>query len=90
VFYQTDRDTCRNSGTLFKLKELNTIDREEGKNKKLQEGYIDMCVPASGREDNGVKQGHCSQKFMGSVFHYQRVTMSRQSIQYSNFFFSFP
>jgi hypothetical protein len=71
VFYQTDRDTWRNSGTLFKLKELNTIDRKKSKNKKLQEGYIDMCVRASGREDNGAKQGQCSQKFMASVFHYQ-------------------
>lgn len=44
MFYQTDRDTWRNYGTLSKLKELNTIDREEGKDKKRQEGYIYMCV----------------------------------------------
>lgn len=71
MLYQTDRDTWRTSGTLSKLKELNSVDREESKDKKRQEGCIYMCVRASGRAENGAKQEYCSQIFMATVFHYQ-------------------
>lgn len=74
MLYQTDRDTWRTSGTsgtISKLKELNSVDGEESKDKKRREGYIYMCARASGGEENGAKQEYCSQKFMASVFHYQ-------------------